>query len=42
MYDPIVISAEGVVTKSLLKYLENICLTKIIVRLGQNNTISNV
>jgi len=35
MYDPVVISEEGVITKSLLKYLENIGLTKIILRLGQ-------
>jgi len=35
MYDPIVISAEGVVLKSLLKYLETVGLTKIILRLGQ-------
>jgi hypothetical protein len=43
MYDPIVISAEGVVTKGLLIYLDNIGLTKIVLRLGaKNNTINNV
>jgi hypothetical protein len=35
MYDPIVVSAEEVVNKSLLKYLENIGLTKVLLRLGQ-------
>jgi hypothetical protein len=32
---PSVISAEGVVSKNLLKYLENIGLTKNILRMGQ-------
>jgi hypothetical protein len=39
----LVISAEGVVTRSFLKYLENIGLTKNIVKSGANNsTIARV
>ena len=33
---PLVISVEGAVTKIFLKYLENIGLTKTILRVGQN------
>jgi len=33
---PLVISAEGVVTRNFLKYLENTRLTKNILRVGQN------
>ena len=33
---PLVISAEGVVTRNFLKYLENTGLTETILRVGQN------
>jgi hypothetical protein len=38
----LVISAEGVVTRSFLKYLDNIGLTKNIVKSGANSTIASV
>jgi hypothetical protein len=39
---PLVISAEGVVTKNFLKYLENIALTKNILSGTKHNIITNV